>query len=145
MDFNLIELTDRERILQVYGIYRHCMYMPTQEKFSRKVNAYLGDGSVKVFACLYCGEIRGVIAVSFTEPRKAEILGIATDPALRGRGIGSYMIKQLIEEYGLAFIYAETDDDAVGFYRKNRFAVRAFSEDYDGQTVVRYQCGWTGR
>ena len=36
-------------------------------------------------------------------------------------------------------VYAETDNDAVGFYRKNGFNIMEFSETYDGATVVRYK------
>ena len=30
---NLIELTHKNDILQTYEIYKHCMFMPTEEKF----------------------------------------------------------------------------------------------------------------
>jgi ribosomal protein S18 acetylase RimI-like enzyme len=50
------------------------------------------------------------------------------------------MIKQVINNYDLLSVYAETDHDAVGFYQKNGFNITAFSEIYDGETVVRYRC-----
>jgi len=49
------------------------------------------------------------------------------------------MINQVINNYGLLSVYAETDNDAVGFYRKNGFNIMEFSETYDGATVVRYK------
>ena len=60
----------------------------------------------------------------------------------RGQGIGSFMINQVIKEYCLQFIYAETDQDAVGFYRKNGFIVTEHTETYHDETVIRYQCKW---
>ena len=41
------------------------------------------------------------------------------------------------------FGYAETDNDAVGFYQKNNFSITEFSEIYDGETVIRYKCELT--
>ena len=83
------------------------------------------------------------MVVSFKEQKKIEIIGIAVDVSARGKGIGSYMINQVINNYGLLFVYAETDNDAVGFYQKNGFDIMEFSETYDGATVVRYKCELT--
>ena len=43
----------------------------------------------------------------------------------------------------LVSVYAETDDDSIGFYRKNGFSITEFSETYDGETVIRYKCELT--
>lgn len=140
---NLIELTHKNDILQTYEIYKHCMFMPTEEKFNKKVEQFLNNNSVKIFACFSHGKIVGVMAVSFIEQKKVEILGIAVDLSARGKGIGSYMIKQVINNYDLLSVYAETDNDAVGFYQKNNFSITEFSEIYDGETVIRYKCELT--
>ena len=140
MDLTLRELTLKNEILQTYEIYKHCMFMPTKEKFNIKVNQYLNDNSVKIFACFSHGKIVGVMAVSFTEQKKLEVLGIAVDLSVRGKGIGSYMITQVINNYGLIYVYAETDNDAVGFYRNNDFRIIEFFETYGNETVVRYKC-----
>ena len=83
------------------------------------------------------------MVVSFKEQKKIEIIGIAVDVSARGKSIGSYMINQVINNYGLLSVYAETDNDAVGFYQKNGFNIVEFSEAYDGETVVRYKCELT--
>ena len=140
MDLKLRELTLKNEILQVYEIYKHCMFMPTEEKFNNKADLFLNDIFVKIFACFEQDKIVGVMAVSFIEQKKVEILGIAVDVSARGKGIGSYMIKQVINNYGLLSVYAETDNDAVGFYQKNNFSITEFSEIYDGETVIRYKC-----
>ena len=140
---NLIELTHKNDILQTYKIYKHCMFMPTEEKFNIKVNQYLNDNSVKIFACFEQDKILGVLVVSFIEQRKIEIIGIAVDVSARGKGIGSYMINQVANNYGLLSVYAETDNDAVGFYRSNNFSVVQFSETYGDEIVIRYKCELT--
>ena len=143
MDLKLRELTLKNEILQTYEIYKHCMFMPTEEKFNNKVDLFLNDNSVKIFACFEQDKILGVMVVSFIEQKKIEIIGIAVDVSARGKGIGSYMINQVLNNYGLLSVYAETDNDAVGFYRNNNFSVVQFSETYGDETVVRYKCELT--
>ena len=143
MNLKLRELTLKNEILQLYEIYKHCMFMPTEEKFNNKVDLFLNDVFVKIFACFEQDKIVGIMVVSFKEQKKIEIIGIAVDVSARGKGIGSYMINQVINNYGLLFVYAETDNDAVWFYQKNGFNIVEFSETYDGETVVRYKCELT--
>ena len=143
MDLKLRELTLKNEILQTYEIYKHCMFMPTEEKFNNKVDLFLNDNSVKIFACFEQDKILGAMVVSFIGQRKIEIIGIAVDVSFRGKGIGSYMINQVLNNYALLSVYAETDNDAVGFYRKNDFSITEFYETYDGEIVVRYKCELT--
>ena len=140
MNLKLKELTLKNEILQTYGIYKYCMFMPTKEKFNNKVDLFLNDNSVKIFACFEQDKILGVMVVSFIEQKKIEIIGIAVNSSVRGKGIGSYMISQVVNDYGLLSVYAETDNDAVGFYLKNNFSVTEFYETYGDETVLRYKC-----
>ena len=140
MNLKLRELTLKNEILQTYGIYKHCMFMPTKEKFNNKVDLFLNDNSVKIFACFEQDEVLGVMVVSFIEQKKIEIIGIAVNSSVRGKGIGSYMINQVVNDYGLLSVYAETDNDSVGFYRNNDFSIVEFSEIYGDEPVVRYKC-----
>jgi ribosomal protein S18 acetylase RimI-like enzyme len=80
------------------------------------------------------------MVVSFIEEKIIEIIGIAVDVSARGKGVGSYMINQIVKYYGLISVYAETDNDAVGFYLKNNFSVTEFYETYGDETVLRYKC-----
>ena len=119
--------------------------MPTKEKFENKIESFLNDDSVKIFACLYQAEVKGIIVVSFLEQCRIEIIGIAVDVTARGKGIGSFMIRSLVDEYGLISVFAETDDDAVEFYRKSGFEIKKLSKTYGDESVVRYQCEWVNR
>ena len=140
MELELIELTHKNEVCKTYEIYKHCMFMPTEEKFNKKIDQFLNDNSIKIFACFNQVEIEGVIVVSFVEQSKIEIIGIAVDLSARGKGIGSYMINQIVNDYSLKSVYTETDNDSVAFYQKNDFSITEFYETYDGETVVRYKC-----
>ena len=73
MELKLIELTHKSEVCKIYEIYKHCMYMPNEEKFNEKIDQFLNDNSIKIFACLNEGEIEGVIVVCFVEQSKIEI------------------------------------------------------------------------
>lgn len=133
------ELTSFDEILGIYDVYRHCMYMPTVGKFRKKVADFLEDERVRVFALWDEEIVKGAVAVSLKDGA-AEIKGISVDEKSRSRGMGSCMIKTVIDTLGLKKVYAETDDDAVGFYIKNGFRTERFTETYDGEEVIRYRC-----
>ena len=143
MHYDFQELTAHVITEKTYALYKHCMYLPSFEKFRKKMDGFLRDDRVKIFACTRNGALCGVMVLSFLTPGNAEILGIAVDPAVRSEGLGSYMIATAAVRYNLRTLVAETDDDAVGFYRKFGFAVTAFTETYDGAAVCRYHCEYT--
>ncbi|MBO7275476.1 MAG: GNAT family N-acetyltransferase [Clostridia bacterium] len=140
MELKLVELTDKNDVCEIYDIYKHCMFMPTEEKFNKKVDQFLNDNSVKIFACFSKDTIQGVIVISFVEQYEIEIIGIATSLSARGKGVGSFMIHRVVTNFSLLSVYVETDNDAVGFYRKNGFTINEFSAVYNGETVIRYKC-----
>lgn len=134
------EFINRDELMKAYDIYKHCMYLPTIEKYEKRIALFLRDKSVKIYACLSEEGIKGIIVISLLECDKAEILGIAVDTYFRRQGVGSCMVRMIKNAHALRFIYAETDEDAVMFYVKNGFKVTKIVKDYDGQEIVRYQC-----
>ena len=136
----IFELNDKQEILKTYDIYKDCMYKPTLEKFELKVDTYLNDDNIKIFACICDNNVLGVMVLSFDEGNNAEIIGIAVEKEFRNRGIASCIISEVAKRYKLNKIVAETDDDAVEFYRKTGFSVDEFSATYDTETVTRYKC-----
>ena len=73
-------------------------------------------------------------------PDKILIRGIAVDENEHKKGVGNAMISALREKYNMN-IEAETDDGAVGFYRKCGFETTPFDKFYENYgTVRRYTC-----
>ncbi len=140
MKWKLRELKDIDDVLDVYDIYKYCMYMPTKEKYEKKIISYMQNESIRIYVCIYHESIRGIIIISFYEHNKAEIEGISVDECVRGQGVGSYMIQEIKENFDLNLLSAETDDDAVIFYKKNGFKITEFTSDFDGNRVTRYKC-----
>lgn len=135
-----LQLTELANCIDAYEVFKHCMYMPTKEKYATKVDAWKDNESVMVYAC-YCDEkIRGVIVLLLQNESKAEILGISVDEKFRNHGIGSYMINQIVVRHSLRQLSAETDDDAIQFYIKSGFKITRNVKVYDGKEITRYRC-----
>ena len=140
MELYLKELLRWEDAATAYNIYKDCMYLPTEEKYRRKMQCFLQEDATKVFACLCGDERKGVVVLSLFPQGCAELVGIAVEESSRRQGIGTFMLRQVMETCALQAVFAETDDDAVEFYRKIGFSVEKHIETYDGKSVVRYQC-----
>ena len=127
-------LHDRQ-LLHVLSLYK---YMPTEEKMLLLADEYEADESISVFTCVEEDVAVGVIVVRVATEGSFEMLGIAVEADFREKGIGSMLISYVIEHFPVGQICAETDDDAVGFYRKYGFDIKSLGEKYPG--VVRYLC-----
>lgn len=148
---------------EAFSIYAPCMYQPTYEDYKALMEKFLSDPSVKIFVCDMDGEKAGILVLKETEaaelkedeisaPKEseaavgleteaeAEILGIAVRKDLRGKGIGKEMVCQVMEAEHLKKITAQTDDDAIGFYRKSGFEAERVVIEYPNGSVVRYNC-----
>lgn len=67
-----------------------------------------------------------------------EIKHLAVSPYLRRNGIATQMIDSIRAMYTLKLICAETDHDAVQFYRRYGFTIKSLGEKYVG--VERFYC-----
>lgn len=127
-------LHDR-RVLRVLAA---CHDQPTAEKMNALACAYQADASVSVYASIQGSAVRGVIAVRAVPESKIEIIGIAANEACRRTGTGTALIHHIREQFPGQPLFAETDDDAVGFYRRCGFNIVSLGEKYPG--VIRYLC-----
>ena len=135
---------------EAFSIYAPCMYQPTYEDYKALMEKYFSDPSVKIFVCDMDSEKAGILVLKEIEAAEgsetgdeAEILGIAVKENLREKGIGKEMIYQVMETEHLKTITAQTDDDAIGFYRKSGFEAERVVIEYPNGSVVRYNCSLT--
>ena len=83
------------------------------------------------------GRIDGCIAYR-RDGDGLELLNIGTAPAVRGTGLGRRLIEAAIGRAGPASVRLETDNDAVGFYRRCGFSVTSLGEKFPG--IERFEC-----
>ena len=124
---------------EAFSIYAPCMYQPKYEDFVAQMEEYFSDPSVKIFVCETEGDKAGILVLK-EDGYEAEILGIAVKESLRKKGIGKDMVYQVMEIEYLKRITAQTDDDAIGFYRNSGFEAEKVVIEYPDGSAVRYNC-----
>ena len=120
----------------VLEILKYSHWSPTREKLSKLVEKYHKDKDILPFASFDGDKISGIIVVQKIEGRTYEIIDIAVDKNYRGQGIASKLIDHVIENLGIKTLFAETDDDAVGFYKKYGFKTEIIKD----KEYTRYKC-----
>lgn len=114
------------------------MYMPAPEKVARRVHAWQADPGVRVFALDTGGEWKSILVIADRGEGAYEILSVATRPSARNRGYAGRLVKHAQQVLPMRSLIAETDDDAVDFYRQIGFDVTSLGETY--AETERYLC-----
>ena len=135
-----IELSTEKELLPLFEIYKDCMYLPTKEKYKVKVQHWLQDRSISIFSSVSDGEIKGLLILQLQSETNAEIIGLSVEEGCRKQGHGTFLIEKIQEHFPKLKLAAETDGDAVGFYRKTGFKITEIQKNYGGEMVIRYLC-----
>lgn len=125
---------------EVYSIYSLCMYAPTYERFAKKVRAYLEDEDTAVYGFYEDRSLFGIIVLRSMDQDTAEIIGIAVDQAHQHQHIGKILIEYAATIGPYWKLHAETDDDAVLFYKRCGFQIEPFYMVYNEKQCKRYRC-----
>ena len=110
---------------EVLTLLKPSVYNPTPERLKRRAEKYSADKNTFVYACKIDGVYAGIV-VFRTENSTAEILDIAVKPEYRKHGIGGSLIDFIFTQFSVDTITAETDDEAVEFYKRCEFDVIGF-------------------
>ena len=121
---------------EVLALLKPSVYKPTPKRLKDRAEKYTEDKNVFAYACKSSEKYIGIV-VFRAENSTAEILDIAVKPEYRKHGIGRSLIDFILNQFPIDNITAETDDEAVGFYKKCGFTV-APAESIDD--TERYSC-----
>lgn len=135
---NVVDSKNSLHEKRVLKLLSYSLYRPTEERLNRLADNYKADDSVSAFACIEGENVVGAVVIKRMDAGAHEILNIAVEPAFREQGIGARLVSHISEQFPHSLIRAETDDDAVGFYRACGFGIESLGEKYPG--IVRYLC-----
>lgn len=127
------EITTEPDILKLLA---PSVYNPTQERLQNRAKKYQEDENSNIYACKEDGEYKAIIVFKIVN-NSAAIHDIAVKPEYQGQGIGSILIDFIFDRFEVDNITAETDGDAIGFYKKYGFTVAETKVESD---TKRYVC-----
>jgi ribosomal protein S18 acetylase RimI-like enzyme len=128
------DITDKLDDIIVRNILALSVFNPTPEVMNQKINRFKGHDSRFLYGWIENNEILGVCGFE-VHMNYVEILNIAVSEHIQRNGIGRKMIQGIWTKYKIP-IQAETDDDAVDFYRKRGFTATPIRKYY----VRRWTC-----
>jgi ribosomal protein S18 acetylase RimI-like enzyme len=114
---------------------------PDPDRLEQTVRKYEGNTSnLQLFGMEEEQELVGLIGISSTDSEQKHLIieHIAVQPEFRGKGYGRGLILELLEHRKPLTVSAETDEEAVDFYRNIGFSVMSLGEKYPG--VERFRC-----
>ena len=137
--YNVSSICDVKEIItepDILKLLAPSVYNPTEERLLNRAKKYQEDENTNIYACKDNGEYKGIVVFEILN-NSATILDIAVKPEYQGQGIGSILIDFIFDQFEVDNITAETDDDAIGFYKKYGFIVADTKVKFD---TKRYTC-----
>ena len=134
----MVDLKPRLADPSVRKLLSSSIGFPTTAKIEQACNRYLQEPSWVLMGYELDGALVGCIGADVDAPRQALIHHISVTQGAMGQGIGRDMLRHLCLKYSLRRLTAETDSDAVEFYRSCGFKVEALGEQYPG--IERFRC-----
>lgn len=135
--FNVSSICDIKEIItepDILKLLAPSVYNPTEERLLNRAKKYQEDENTNIYAYKDNSEYKGIVVFNIAKS-SATILDIAVKPEHQGQGIGSKLIDFTFNQFEVDNITAETDDDAIGFYKKYGFTVADTKVKFD---VKRY-------
>jgi len=136
MPIMLISLKDKLDDPSIRELVGYAVF-PDPEQVRLAMESYAADNR-HLMGLSLDGEVIGVLGYETLPDGVVRICHIAVDPEFREMGYGRGMLLELIDLIKPAAIVAETDDDAVDFYRNIGFEIVSLGEKFPG--VERYMC-----
>ena len=136
---NVSSICDVKEIItepEILKLLAPSVYDPTQERLLNRAKEYQEDENTNIYAYKEDGRYKGIVIFKIIN-NSATILDIAVKPEYQGQGNGSKLIDFIFNSFNVQNITAETDDDAIGFYKKYGFIVADTKVKFD---TKRYTC-----
>jgi GNAT superfamily N-acetyltransferase len=124
---------------KAFPVLARALYKPGTDQQRRWQERYLSSDR-QLWAAACGEELIGVVGWRPSGAGCVEVTHIAVARHFAGQGVGRVLIEWVRNHNPGCALAAETDGDAMGFYRALGFQCDELPERYAG--VVRYRCEW---
>jgi N-acetylglutamate synthase-like GNAT family acetyltransferase len=100
-----------------------CVHEPNESKLSRIAQQYHNDRNMELYVEKMEERVICIIGIKKQNENTYEIKHIAVIPEYREKGIVRGMIEYISNKHDMKIFFAETDKDAVDFYRSRKIQV----------------------
>jgi len=111
----------------ILALLAQSVFNPTEERLLNRASKYKAMENTHIYAYSENDEYKGIIIFEIVNG-SATILDIAVKPECQRNGIGSKFVDFIFNQFEIDKVTAETDDDAVEFYKKCGFTVAPANE-----------------
>ena len=122
---------------EVFTVLSDAIYEATIEKARMIILEFCTNNKNDLFGYFESGNLVGIIGIEINE--EIEIKYIGVEESNRNNGIGTKLIN-FIREVTKQHVFAETDDDAINFYKRYGFTCEVLEKYYNGKKIRRYRC-----
>lgn len=133
-----MHLTSYRSQPEVVDVLSLSIGFPTPAKVQALLTQYRDEPNLHLLCYEVEGRVAGCIGLVLEEESRAELRHIAVAPSYRRQNIGRRMIEAMVSWFQLHHLRAETDAEAVGFYRNCGFAVTSLGPSQHG--FERFHC-----
>jgi ribosomal protein S18 acetylase RimI-like enzyme len=132
------ELRTPEAVASAAAAIAWSSFSKDPEHLAALARRFVSEPDKALYAELLEERILALVAVEGAGGETVTIAQIGVDPLCRRRGMGRRLVEHLSTVYCGAKLQAETDRDAVGFYRELGFSVESLGYKHPG--VERFLC-----
>ncbi|MCR1847826.1 GNAT family N-acetyltransferase [Paeniclostridium sordellii] len=136
--YRIVDISCNLRNDLTLEILKESVFKSTKEKLIKRANYYESKDGIVSYGYIYDDVVLGLIVLDKISKYEMIILDIAVRKDKQKLGIGSELLNYVIYELKPRILVAETDDDAVGFYKKKQFEIVNLGGKYSN--INRYEC-----
>ena len=120
-----------------YAIWRDCLYETGCGAYLHRLRTLAAEPEVSFLLCRMDGALVGVLALRQLPGARAEVAALAVGVRFRRQGVGRFLLRAALD--GQRSLCAQTDGDAVGFYRRCGCRIEKLPRD-NPALAQRYRC-----
>lgn len=133
----LVNVKDQVESPEISQLLEYAVYTD-EDALAGAINRYHSEAGAELYALKHEGELIGLIGYVMDDHNTLNITHLAIAPEHRNQGYGRAIVLEALYEAKPDRIIAETDEDAVDFYRNIGFVVLSIGRLPNG--IERFRC-----